>query len=237
MKIFESNFDLNSLNKLYSLRILKILKEITQKNKDAIILTPFTKFNELFNFKKDNLLSEIIATNIEDYQIKIIDQSFVISLISKINQFLQFELLDYKLEYDKIIKTIFEISNQFIDENTLPIVLNLLNRFAPKRLEVVITGFAAHHLPRYENLDLLYLISSLKNQNINFNNLQTLWIDNQVNNYIFVVEDQYKFLSWLELQAKTVISCKQLNDYFDGIINYQSFLIENCLQKISEITL
>lgn len=237
MKIFENNLEINALNKLYSKRILKILKEIAKQNKHVVLITPFTKYSDLFNFKKDNLLSEIINDKVKDYQLKIIDEQFIIELIRQINSFLNFELLDYNLEYEKIIKTVLEISNNFIEEAVLPLILQLLSKFATKRLEVVVAGFEYNEWKIYDNLDLLYLIDNLQNQNLNFGNLQALWIDNFINNSVFVVEDQYKLLSWLELQAKTIINCQQLNNYFSGVLNYDSFLIEKCLQKISKIDL
>ncbi len=237
MKIFENNYEIDGVKFLYSTRILKILRLIQDNNKHMLILTPLTKYSYIFNFKKDNLLNEILNFNVNNYKENMVNEKFINDLITKINYFCGFELLDYNFDYDKIVKTILEISDKFIEEKHLDLILNKLDQFMTKQIEVVISGFEIKQNKNYKNIDILYLVTSIKNQQINFNNLESVWIDNSKHNQIFIVEDQDKLISWLELESKKVITNKELNNYLQGYTDFSSFLIENSLQKICEIDL
>lgn len=237
MKIFENNYEIDGYKFLFSTRPLKLLRTIDSNNPQIIILTPFTKYNNIFSFKKDNPLNEILSFNTDDYKENIINEKFINELVTKINNFCGFQLLDYNLEYDKLIKSIIEISNKFIEEKHLNLILSKLNQFVTKRTDIVIAGFKLDNYKIYENLDILYITSSIKNKQINFNNLECLMIDNIKHNSIFIVEDQEKFISWLEVESKSIITKKQLNNYLLGGNDFASFLIENSLQKIFEIDL
>ncbi len=234
MKIFGNNLELDGLKFLYTTRNLEILKQIQTSNPSAVILTPFTKYCDLFNFKKENPLYELMNQEQPDYREKLLNEPFVVSFIQKVNAKLGIELFDYDLDYDKLLKTVISLSDQYVEPEHIPHILAMFDQFIAKRTQVVIAGFEPAKTI-YTNLDLLYVLTSLKGQVVQYNTLESLWIDNQKHNKIFVVEDQEKLISWLELETKTVISPKQLNDFLKGERNYDSFLLENSFQKICEI--
>lgn len=237
MKIFNNIYELDSFKILYTNRILKMLQEIQTNNKDVLVITPLTKYQDILNFKKDNLLNNIFNQNFEDFREKLLNQSFINHLITKMNQIIGFKLLDANFEYEKIMKLMFELSNDFIQEKHLALTLELLNRFSLRKLSIVLAGFQTFNTKIYQNLDILYLNNNLQHLNLQFSNLELLWIDNVRSNKIFIVEDVNKLLDWIELKSHSVITAKHFENYLKGQEDYTSFLIEKSLLKITNLDL
>lgn len=236
MKIFENKVDISPYRVLFTRRLFKIYKQIITENPKAIVLTPYSTIDELFNFNKDNTLLELTNDIFNDFKERIINQEYINNICETINERLNSNLLEPNQDFDKITKLLFNLEKQFMFEKGFTNWLSLIDKYLPKRIDIVLVGFERIEIPNLRNIDLLIVTDRIQKQ-INYSNLESLIIDNHKHNSIFVVEDHEKLINWIELTSKMAFSNKQISDYFNGIKNFDSYIIENSFDKICEIDL
>ena len=225
MKI--NNFEDSKI--LYTNNIWKWMK--TFKNeKDVLIITPLTKISELLNFKTASLLRTMIDEQVSDLTSKAINFDYLEKIRLNINDRFNAEILTIDLNHDKLLKTLLIPNEELeLDEALLNKYLMLLDQITTRQLHIVISGFKIASNSNYKMLNVHILENHLK-QLVTWNNVEQLVLLD-VEEGLEIIDGE-KLKSWLELQTKTVLTRKDLNDYFNGSTSFQSFLISKALKNL-----
>lgn len=213
----------------YTQNIFKWMK-VFSTDKNVIVITPLTKISDLLDISSSSFIYKELLEMTDGDINKIIRQSDVVSFLSQINKLFNLDVVEMDLNFNKIIKAIFKISEEHeISESFIKKYLMLLNKHTNKMITILISDFNKIESLNLNMVNVHYFTNKIQGY-VNWSNIEQLVILDKEEP--FEVLDRDKFLSWLELKTRTVLTIKDLNSYFDNEINFNSFLIEKALRSI-----
>ena len=221
------NFSENKV--LYTNNILKWLSYFN-KQENTLLISPITNSENILNMKNASVLKKVFEENVNNIE-NFINTQKLREIATKINEIFNQEIVKIELPFDKLIKNIFEINGIEWNENLIIKTLDILERYSSKVVNVVIAGFQINLNKQFSMLNIFQITNNMQNT-INWSNLEQLVILDLEEPLEIIDKDKFK--AWLELQTKTVLTIKDLENYFNGKVCFNSFLIEKALKSLSD---
>lgn len=220
------NYEENKI--LYTNDIWKWLLDFKSSN-DYLVITPLTKFEDLFNLKANSPLKHEFDEIFSKLEKSILNEKNIDEIKNSVNGLFKEDVIQIEINQDKLLKMLFIINQSLeINNSILNSYLKFLDKWATKQLKIIITGFDVIN----HNFNMITVHNVINNfsGNVSWNNLEKvvlLDIDNG-----FEILDQEKFKSWLEFKTRTVLTNKDIDDYFSNSLSIQSYMIEKAIRKI-----
>ncbi len=233
MKIYNQEISLEFPKVLISNDIFPLVTKILNNNTKVEVISPWTKVNELLNYNKGSALINILKQEFAEIENYIFNVEYVNDVVSKINQKLQSDYIDFDFKANKLIKDHFPISDDKIAEEQLLNILKIIDEYDTNATTFIILGFrnVISTICQYDfsRLRLLFIQPYL-DQVATYERLESILLDE--GNHLFEVLDADKFLSYLESKTKSVLSKEDINNYFSGKMDFKSFLIHKVLHNL-----
>ena len=95
MKIYNQELKMESTKIILSQDPFNLIHNINSNNDGTIIIAPWSKFNDLFNHKKNNFLHNMLIEEYENLSNKILNHEMIVETIEKIEKEYQFNFIDF----------------------------------------------------------------------------------------------------------------------------------------------
>ena len=209
----------------------KILETYLQlkEDKDTIVISPETKINDIFKLTTSGVIIDKIYDN--KVNERIIDEKLLIDSIENINNQFNFDLLQSNYDSFKILKQLFAISDQKINHINIKQVLSLLDVYVTRVTKVAVFGFSDSfkaYETEYNMITIDFYINNAQGI-ITWDNISRLVLVDFNHQEVF---DPDRFCQWLSLETRNVITKKDVNDFFNGIININTMQINQALNLL-----
>ncbi|MCV3753583.1 hypothetical protein OF364_01995 [Mycoplasma enhydrae] len=201
----------------YEIKNLKTVFEIENSEisiKNAIIVSPLTKLEELYNLSAKNILTKIILNN-ENLDVQaIFNNDKFLEEIDKINDWISDEFLTINMDKIKIMKNLISLDDEkFISEKTFE---KWLGNFESTNKQLIILKdftIPCATLSKYLNkFNFLVITNNLFSIIENLNELECCAFEKQSNLYQFISTDSIKIWFEDEYNVKNVNSERVLEE-------------------------
>ena len=233
MKIYNQEISLEFPKVLISNDIFPLVTKIVTNNSNVNVISPWTKVSELLNYNKGSALINILKQEFAEIENHIFNIDYVNDVVAQINEKLKGDYVEFDFKSNKLIKDHFPLSDNLIDEKNLLDILKIIDEYDTNKTTFIILGFRniISTICQYEfsRLQLLFIQPYL-DQVASYERLESILLDEGTS--LFEVLDADKFLSYLETKTKSVLSREDINNYFQGKMDFKSFLIHRVLHNL-----
>ena len=221
---FTKEFYLNAIEGKYS--NVDIFKN------NIMIISDFTKIDEFIILSKSSEFFKDILNKL--IEMKFIDENKVLSLIDSINELYEFEIIEHKPDFNKIVANLLEINEKkYLDKNLFLKFLD--NKIFSQKITFIINDvdwLKINDIKKYlNNYNFIFITNDLRK---NINNINDFEICCIVNEKIFEVMNWEILVSYLEKETNLLIDHKTFDYYLKNINNDNNFKIAynlNFLEK------
>ncbi|MFV8474860.1 hypothetical protein [Mycoplasma sp. Z631] len=208
--------------------------EINGKNiwlSDCIIISPLTKYSDLFAFNSKNIITKLLSSINIDYT-KILNTNYIFeNILHVINQNFDNDIISLDNSVNKIIKSLIDISDNFITKEDVLNYLNLL-QFENETKTIIIKDFDNLKLNELSNYIAVNNLIVLKNDIIyemknNFDLFEAYALADEQNNRIIKIDSIDGFEYFLEELFQKEISRDSLANMSDNEVNKIKMSLKN----------
>ncbi|WP_036459638.1 hypothetical protein, partial [[Mycoplasma] imitans] len=129
---------------------------------DCLIITPFSKYSDLISYTSKNIFTKLVG-NINFDQDKILNEEYINKeVVNKLNETLGRNIVSLDTSYSKILKSIINISDDYIDHEFIYSYLELLH-WSKEIKTVILKDFDNIDLKRLSNLTQTTNLIIMKN--------------------------------------------------------------------------
>ena len=235
MKIYNEEINLEGPRIILTQSPFKLINNICLNNKEVLVITPWSKISDIFNYKKNNYLYNMINEEFESLPSEILNINLILEKINQIEKDKGFELFDFDERSQKIIKDHFGVSEKIISNEDLLNIIKFMNRYSRVNSKIIIAGFDNLAIKiinlNCDKLDLIVLTTSLSNSQFTLTYIESL-ILSLSNDEIIQIFDIDVFRLWLESKSETVIENQDIEDYLNNVINNKTLLLEKVFKNL-----
>ncbi|MFV8483013.1 hypothetical protein ACNQ1T_01795 [Mycoplasma sp. 1932B] len=208
--------------------------EINNKNiwlSDCVIISPLTKYSDLFAFNSKNIITKLLSKINADYT-KVLNIDYISNnILQKINQNFNNDIVSLDDSSIKIIKSIINISDNFINEDDVLNYLNLL-QYENDPKTIILKDFNDLELFKLSSYISINNIIVLKNNIIyelknNFELFEAYALVDEQNSRIIKIESIDGFEYFLEELFQKEISNDILVNISDKEMDKIKFSLKN----------
>ncbi|WP_416738711.1 hypothetical protein ACM0L0_01035 [Mycoplasma sp. 005V] len=200
--------------------------QINNKNiwlSDCIIMSPLTKYSDLLAFNSKNIIAKLLSSINIDYT-KILNTDYILNnIVEEINHNFNNNVISIDSSSTKIIKSLLNISDDFISADDVLKYLSLLDHETEPKT-IIIKDFNNLNLFELSSYIAVNNIIVLKNDVINevarnYELFEAYALVDEDNNRIIKIESLDAFEYFLEELFQTQISNEMLANMSDKEIN------------------
>ncbi|MFV8475676.1 hypothetical protein [Mycoplasma sp. VS403A] len=208
--------------------------EIDSKNiwlSDCIIISPLTKYSDLFAFNSKNIITKLLSSTNIDFT-KILNTDYIFNnILQVINQSFNNEVISLDRSSNKIIKSLIDISDNFITKDDVLNYLNLL-QFENDPKTIIIKDFDGLKLNELSNYIAVNNIIVIKNGIMheiknNFDLFQVYALVDGENSRIIKIDSLDGFEYFLEELFQKEINRDVLANMSDNEVNKIKMSLKN----------
>ncbi|OYD26792.1 hypothetical protein EI74_0568 [Mycoplasma testudineum] len=210
-----------------------ILKVLTNLKPVELVIKPGTKIEDIFSLSSSNYLIKYLNKEFEEELVSTVDENKLVNILDKMES-KNVDYLQYNLPISKYWKLFFEIVNKEVTLDNIEHILNVIDDSLTSEICIAFLGvdnyFSKLKLNYYKNIRIVFISNSVANFSLGIDEISYLTYISKSENVIDVI-DASKFISYIELQTKSALNTKSLNDYLKGIANFDTFLISRHLEN------
>ncbi|MFV8470239.1 hypothetical protein [Mycoplasma sp. VS509_3] len=208
--------------------------EINNKNiwlSDCVIISPLTKYSDLFAFNSKNIITKLLSTINIDYT-KVLNTDYIFENILKvINQNFNNDIVSLDSSSIKVIKSLINISDDYVSEDDILNYLNLLE-YENEPKTIILKDFDRLKISELSSHIAVNNIIVLKNNIIyelknNFELFEAYALVDEQNNRIIKIESIDGFEYFLEELFQKEISNNMIANMSNKEIDKIKFSLKN----------
>ncbi|MFV8480658.1 hypothetical protein ACNQ2O_03465 [Mycoplasma sp. AA7A] len=208
--------------------------EINNKNiwlSDCVIISPLTKYSDLFAFNSKNIITKLLSTINIDYT-KVLNADYIFeNILQVINQNFNNDIVSLDSSSIKVIKTLINISDDYISEDDILNYLNLLE-YESEPKTIILKDFDRLKISELSSHIAVNNIIVLKNNIIyelknNFELFEAYALVDEQNNRIIKIESLDGFEYFLEELFQKEISNNMIANMSNKEIDKIKFSLKN----------
>ncbi|MFV8472429.1 hypothetical protein ACNQ2A_03355 [Mycoplasma sp. 1458C] len=208
--------------------------EINNKNiwlSDCVIISPLTKYSDLFAFNSKNIITKLLSTINIDYT-KVLNTDYIFeNILQVINQNFNNDIVSLDSSSIKVIKSLINISDDYISEDDILNYLNLLE-YENEPKTIILKDFDRLKISELSSRIAVNNIIVLKNNIIyelknNFELFEAYALVDEQNNRIIKIENLDGFEYFLEELFQKEISNNMIANMSNKEIDKIKFSLKN----------